>query len=445
MDVSAQPERNAWVTSALRTRTSMCLAITYDASEDAFTIEDALRLITWGERDLEWHDVVFADSLGCGFVSNDMYSEFSDSAQSDLPHVVMKHDRSTPPNSSAVFKICCSISCLDGEARNTSAGSLLTQLRRHLEASSAVCILRIQILLTSHAPRIPLMALANGLASLNVPKQTLRDGNGVKLASSLLERAGLFTILDPIGSDDLICLRKLVAERVRDAEDALRHQNEYIGSGDVSYAEICSRGRMRWDLLLHAGGERQGAGDVDEDKKFDVLERIATDGAWVPVMHALLGAFNWQASVICSRPGAPAGKWHIDGGHSRLVFNGESGQAYAICVFIPLVRLEQPSTSESGVTKHGLGCTAFWPGSHRYQECAHLGAAAADKLGVVIPGAPLEPGAALIYDYRVVHCASPNDAFEMDDGERPILQLTYTFHKYNDIGRNYGYYQLFTE
>ena len=61
----------------------------------------------------------------------------------------------------------------------------------------------------------------------------------------------------------------------------------------------------------------------------------------------------------------------------------------------------------------------------------------------VVPGAPLEPGDALCYDYRTVHCGSPNDS-EGCDGERPILQLTYLRAGYADRARNYGYEELFT-
>ena len=106
-------------------------------------------------------------------------------------------------------------------------------------------------------------------------------------------------------------------------------------------------------------------------------------------------------------------------------------------------------------SKHGLGCTVFWPGSHRHVECVHLGSVAATSLGAVVSGAPLRAGGALIYDYRLVHCAAPNDYKPGDygngsantpedggvrivpDGDRPILQLVYTVKDYNDVGNNY--------
>ena len=56
---------------------------------------------------------------------------------------------------------------------------------------------------------------------------------------------------------------------------------------------------------------------------------------------------------------------------------------------VPLVDLATPTTRrvatgrpdgegrEDRTVQHGLGCTAFWPGSHRHPEAVHLGAAAA--------------------------------------------------------------------
>ena len=69
-------------------------------------------------------------------------------------------------------------------------------------------------------------------------------------------------------------------------------------------------------------------------------------------------------------------------------------------------------------------------------------------------GAPLGAGGALLYDYRTVHCGSPNEgggdeaaatgeAAELGEaGLRPILQLTYCRRGYRDRVRNYGYEQL---
>eukprot|EP00965_Chrysotila_dentata_P202106 6180942-Pleurochrysis_carterae.AAC.1 len=76
-----------------------------------------------------------------------------------------------------------------------------------------------------------------------------------------------------------------------------------------------------------------------------VFLQVCTSGAWVPIVCSALGVETpcWQASVICSRAGAPAGNWHADAGHSRYTFNGESTPAPpAVCVFVPLVALTKP-------------------------------------------------------------------------------------------------------
>ena len=60
---------------------------------------------------------------------------------------------------------------------------------------------------------------------------------------------------------------------------------------------------------------------------------------------------------------------------------------------VPLVDLATPTTRRVATAvgpdgegreecvQHGLGCTAFWPGSHRHPEAVHLGAAAARHSG----------------------------------------------------------------
>ena len=123
---------------------------------------------------------------------------------------------------------------------------------------------------------------------------------------------------------------------------------------------------------------------------------------------------------------------------------------------------------------HDRGCTAFWPGSHRYAECAGLGALAANYLCAVVPVAPLQPGDAIVYDTRAVHSDSPNDAYDGrsnrrsgqsmgsddgggcsssdgeelgvdgDAGEMLQLQITYFPHG-NTVGKSYGLYELFSD
>lgn len=429
-------------------RVSTCLSVSHDLGVNGKLIEEALQLLVWEERSLLWHDAKVSNLQVAGFSSIAMGVQFTDSSQEDLPprRTFLGNSCDDSLLDGDVFlEMCCSLESTREESRSVLAELLLDQLEHLCRSSSNLPLKSSQVLLVSNATRLPLMALPEGIATLDIPSESLHEACGLQRATALLENAGMFCISDAVSSTDVRTLRSLVVDRMRDAERSLRDEDVDIGCGDVSYAEICSRGKLRWDMLLHASGERQGLGDVNGDDRFAVLERIATCGVWLPAIEQTLGKTKWQASVVCSRPGAPAGQWHADGSHSRLIFEGESGTAYAICVFIPLVDLEVPVVTANGSVKHGLGCTTFWPGSHRHPECPNLGAVMAEHTGAMVPCAPLQAGAALLYDYRVVHCATPNDAFELEDGERPVLQLTYCLPQYNDLDRNYGYEQLFYE
>jgi ectoine hydroxylase-related dioxygenase (phytanoyl-CoA dioxygenase family) len=161
-------------------------------------------------------------------------------------------------------------------------------------------------------------------------------------------------------------------------------------------------------------------------------------------MKALLGEdCTWEAGAVCSRPGAKGQGWHADAMHSAYNFDGESGAGHLFCVFIPLVSLGLPMKNADGDIEHGRGCTGFWPGSHRYEQCCNLGALAANHLHATIPGAPLAAGSALLYDARVVHCGSPNDALSMsaEEAQRPILQFTYRSAEHSKMN-HYGAEQV---
>jgi hypothetical protein len=77
-------------------------------------------------------------------------------------------------------------------------------------------------------------------------------------------------------------------------------------------------------------------------------------------------------------------------------------------------------------------------------RCGQLGAKAQAHLHACIPGAPLRAGAAIVYDVRLVHTGSPNDATDWpgDAGERPIVQITYS-SRHVRKENEYGLEQLF--
>lgn len=429
-----------------RTDLSACLSFLPPLQQDCISsdfVEAAVRLIQWPERSLVWHDAKAFHGIGCGFISKDMYSDFSDSDQ-DLPAwMVMLPDADLDINS-ASLEVCCSLQSFEGEGPFALAELLLERVRDHFVVHNPALIIAARVSVISTAKRLPLRALPLGLASLHVPADTIFKSDGVSSAEELLNSAGMLVVPDALGHEEIAGLRKLVAKCVQSVEAQLAIEGLEIGSGEIHFTEVSSRGAQRWDLSMYAGGEQVVAMTESDN---ELLVQIATYGSWVPIIRAVLGEeHTWQASVICSRPGAPAGRWHADGGHSCFVFDGESGDAHALCVFVPLVPLDPPTRTPCGSIKHGRGCTVFWPGSHRYRECPHLGAAAAERMHAVVVGAPLNVGSALMYDYRTVHCASPNDAHESLDNERPILQLTYCRKGYEKhLRENYGYTQLFCD
>ena len=267
-----------------------------------------------------------------------------------------------------------------------------------------------------------------------------------------------------LGSDLVASLRRVVSGQIARIEAALcsKPTQHGIGDGTVNFEEVMHRGAQRWDMLLvRHDGSRVGIeqqAEHEEAADYALLELVMRDAPWVPVLRAALGGtddYSCQAGAIVSRPGAPCGKWHTDGGHPKYnIFGGVSGAPLAVCVFIPLVDLDlpQPATTEQSSTSgdsaeavvmHQRGCTAFWPGSHRHPEASSLGSVAA-RAGACVSGAPMRAGDALGYDYRTVHCATPNDAAELGaGGERSVLQLTYSKLGYDPSDGNYGSERLF--
>ena len=140
-------------------------------------------------------------------------------------------------------------------------------------------------------------------------------------------------------------LRALVHARVRQTERRLGSKGMSIGCGDYAFTEVMSRGKQRFDLLLHKHGERMVCTDVEASdtngtetetgSAYRVLEALALDeGSWVPTVKAVLGeGFSWEAAAVCSRPGARAEGWHAEP-HTRYSFGGESGSALSLLSLI---------------------------------------------------------------------------------------------------------------
>jgi len=338
--------------------------------------------------------------------------------------------------------ICVSADHAEGEDDEGFAMSLTEQLKAHFEAAQERLLRGAKVILVSTAKCIPFLKLPLGLASLHVSKQDIT----VNIGCNLLDDMGMFVIPSVLSVEDVATLHSLVMDRIQNAEQALQAEGEDIGSGDFQYAEIVQRGKNRWDLSLYKYDEAIGPGDVANDPRLEVLKRIGMSALWLPILTTLFGEVKWEAGCVCSRPGASGQGWHADASPSKHNFDGETGIAPGVCVFIPLVPLGEPTVGADGRVEHGLGCTGFWPGSHRYRECAFLGAMAARHLEAAVLGAPLDAGDALVYDMRVVHSGSPNDAFHLQGiaANRPILQLSY-FPQGSRRENQLGYYQLYCD
>ena len=439
MDSPPPQRRGAW------------LSITTTADPTAH-----LRALRWPERSLEWQEARWSPPAadnngncvrGCGFEAHDAYAEFSQSEQT-LPELVLRP--ATPQQDGTLVCSCSLLAAADDDKE--LAQQLLAECVRHFAAAPKhLALASVRVLLVSPCASLPLACPT--LAELRVGHEDAGGEMGgpkeVEHGLLLLLRHGMAVMPSALDAPTVAALRQLAAARVSCLEAQLRREGRHgaLEAGGLRYAEVCSRGKQRFDMLVLAEGSLSFATDGGAEAEAEaeaLLSRVATEAPWSGVVRAALGdECAWQASLVCSRPGAPAGGWHADGGHSRFSFGAEGASSplpYALCAFVPLVPLAPPRRAADGRVEHGLGCTAFWPGSHAWPACLHLGAAAA-RAGAVVPGAPLEAGGVLLYDYRTVHAGSPNEG----EGERPILQLTYCKKGYRDRFRNYGYEQLFCD
>jgi ectoine hydroxylase-related dioxygenase (phytanoyl-CoA dioxygenase family) len=117
-------------------------------------------------------------------------------------------------------------------------------------------------------------------------------------------------------------------------------------------------------------------------------------------------------------------EWHADGPHMGPCAGpdgtGES-QPYGACVFLPLHDLKACPE---------MGCTQFWPGTHKYSHLLGFGPAASEMHLAL--DALASPSEAVIYDYRTLHRGLANDSNQ----QREVLQLVYHVTSYSE-GRNY--------
>lgn len=226
-------------------------------SAEAASVEAAVRGIGWDERALTWLDAKWTDlaDCGCGFDTPDAYLD-SESKQALPPWVWLPTHGggAAEAREGAALDVSCRLASPEAEPPAALAAALLERLRAAIalaaEGGAAGRVQSIEVLLVSRCPRLPMLRLPRGLADLTVAA----GGGGPAAELSTLERAGLVVLPSAVSPADVAALRELSRRRVEALEARMVREGHEQGleGGDYSYAEVCSRGKGRWDMLLHA-------------------------------------------------------------------------------------------------------------------------------------------------------------------------------------------------
>ena len=169
--------------------------------------------------------------------------------------------------------------------------------------------------------------------------------------------------------------RAAVADRLCELLDAALDSGCDVVEQQYSFAEICHRKRLRWDLRMPERSTAWAALLAQvEEQALPQLAALVPGGGVTPRIL--------MSGAVVSRPGASHQSFHVDG-TGRLVN-----------VFVPLVDVAPESDG-----------TQFWPGSHldpaAPDAAPELGGNAAAMAAMVSPGCPA--GGFLCFDYRCVH------------------------------------------
>lgn len=291
------------------------------------------------------------------------------------------------------------------------------------KASRGGCV--IEVWASTPAP-LPLRPENGYQAVVNILNDPLKDNDSdwTTRAAHALREWGLMLqpkLLKPDAVDEL---RSHIDEAIAHVEQVLatHRPNLVIGQDQLLFREIASRSQQRFDLRL--ANESPAANwiqthVVSQERVVALLERC---------MECSMSELDFDASVVYSKPGADAQGWHADGQHKAedagWQANGwqtELASPYAVCMFIPLIDLNQD-----------VGYTQFWPGSHRNSSWMGFG-----RLAEVTSStfdAVCNSGDALWYDYRLFHRGMPNISSNI---LRPIVQIIFKKKWYIEKA-NYG-------
>lgn len=234
--------------------------------------------------------------------------------------------------------------------------------------------------------------------------------------SNTLREWGLMVRENILDTLQIAELREIVNAAIENV-DALLHlhrPNICIGQDTFLFREIGSRGNQRFDLRL--------TNATDFINK-NILPKVSD------VLVNILGTdqFDFDVSVVYSRPGANFQGWHADGDHQGKDAGWDDdgwknclAEAYAICLFLPLIDLNDET-----------GFTQFWPGSHRNRDL--LGFSQVAQITQALFDGKLSAGSGIFYDYRLFHRGMPNCSQVL----RPVLQVIFKRRWYVEKA-NYG-------
>jgi len=313
-------------------------------------------------------------------------------------------------------------------------------------------------------------------------RRSQRQRRRRKMASAMRKRG--LVVQDRLlrKEKDVSELRRIVDAAIAGIELALQRNRPHVNVGEdvFCFREIASRSRRRIDLrltspeaeefvetrILQRRRSSDGNNNTTTTTKDDSDDTIVDNGVCEFLNDVLCGddgdkhddGFDYDISVVYSKPGADAQGWHSDGRHLSLQRycsssdddnnNGdpryycqgdddddddkEDGEAstampplskpYAVCMFLPLIRLDDE-----------VGYTQFWPGSHRSGELLGFGKVA-ELCQATWNGICPNLGDAVWYDYRLLHRGMPNRS---EDTLRPVLQIVFKKKWYVERA-NYG-------
>jgi ectoine hydroxylase-related dioxygenase (phytanoyl-CoA dioxygenase family) len=272
-------------------------------------------------------------------------------------------------------------------------------------------------------PLQPSIGYENILQWKKEPNDPHDNSSWVDWGAVTLRKWGIIVQEEILNVDQIAELSQYVNTTIVDTDNAIQtnHPEINIGKDVFLFQEIASRNLQRFDLRLT---------DVD------TVNFVETHILGHPDVNALLqcslgsiAEIDFDISVVYSRPGACVQGWHADGNHQKGSndagwtdngWNTHLSDSYAICMFIPLIDLNDQ-----------VGYTQFWPASHRSKNFIGFGPVA--EITESTFDGKCNAGDGVWYDYRLLHRGMPNHS----DVTRPVLQVIFKKKWYIEKD-NYG-------